>query len=149
MTGNKIKLINYLVIQDDKKEFTLTEKKKRRSLDQNSYYWQLLNELAQIMSIPSETLHFELIKKSCPFMEIMIPSNQEIKGIRYYEILRTIKRDDKLFDIIRVYAGSSELNSKEFSILLDSLIEECKEQGIETLTPDELERLKYYEKSNQ
>ena len=32
-----------------------------------------------------------------------------------------------------VYKPSSEMNSKEFSILLDGLVNECREQGIETL----------------
>jgi hypothetical protein len=38
------------------------------------------------------------------------------------------------------------MDSKEFSMLLDGLIYECKEQGINTMTPAELLKLKGYVK---
>jgi hypothetical protein len=38
--------------------------------------------------------------------------------------------------------GSHELNSKEFSILLDGIIADCKEQNIEVLPPAEIEKMK-------
>ena len=37
--------------------------------------------------------------------------------------------------------GSSEYNTKEMSHLIDGLVSECKEMGIETLPPEELERM--------
>ena len=39
-----------------------------------------------------------------------------------------------------VYTPSHELNTDEFSLLLSGLITECKEQGIETRSPDEILR---------
>ena len=36
--------------------------------------------------------------------------------------------------------GSSLLDTSEMGILLDNLIEECKLQNIETMTPEELEK---------
>ena len=44
--------------------------------------------------------------------------------------------------VIRAYYGSSTYNTKQMSRLIDWVIEECKEQGIETMTPEELARLK-------
>ena len=38
----------------------------------------------------------------------------------------------------RVYLGSSNYNTQEMSLLIDGVVEECKELGIETLTPQEL-----------
>lgn len=40
------------------------------------------------------------------------------------------------------YYGSSEYDTKQMSRLIDLIIDECKEQGIETLTPDEIARMK-------
>lgn len=37
--------------------------------------------------------------------------------------------------------GSHTYDTKEMSVLINGLVEECKEQGIETLTPDELRRM--------
>lgn len=37
--------------------------------------------------------------------------------------------------------GSSKYDTKEMSHLIDGLVSECKEMGIETLPPEELERM--------
>ena len=37
--------------------------------------------------------------------------------------------------------GSSDYDTKEMSVLINGLVEECKEQGIETIPPDELRRI--------
>lgn len=37
--------------------------------------------------------------------------------------------------------GSHEYDTREMSQLIDGLISECREVGIETLTPGELERM--------
>ena len=38
--------------------------------------------------------------------------------------------------------GSSEYNTAEMSRFIDRIVEEAQELGIETATPDELERMK-------
>ena len=43
---------------------------------------------------------------------------------------------------IRFFWGSSKYDTANMSRLIDGIISECKEQGIETLPPEELERLK-------
>ena len=37
--------------------------------------------------------------------------------------------------------GSSSYDTKEMARLIDGLVSECKEVGIETLPPDEVERM--------
>lgn len=44
--------------------------------------------------------------------------------------------------IMQCYKGSSLYNTKEMSLLIDGVVRECKELGIETETPDEIERMK-------
>ena len=43
---------------------------------------------------------------------------------------------------LQCYFGSSTYNTKEMSVLIDGIVYEAKELGIETLPPDELERMK-------
>ena len=40
------------------------------------------------------------------------------------------------------------MNKKEMSILIDGIVSEAKEMGIEVLTPDELSRLEYIENAS-
>ena len=44
--------------------------------------------------------------------------------------------------MIRLYYGSSTYNTKQMSRLLDAVIADCKEQGIDVATPAELALLK-------
>ena len=44
--------------------------------------------------------------------------------------------------VIRLYYGSSTYNTKQMSRLLDAVIADCKEQGIDVATPAELALLK-------
>jgi len=149
MIGTKNELIKYLLEQQEEKKFEVKEYFKKRSKDQNAYYWELLNKLSKKLIIPTEELHFELIKKSCPFEEYLVPNEASLRGIRYYEVLAKKQVKDKVFKVIRVYVGTSELDTKEMIILLDNLIEECKEQGIETITPEELAKLRGLENDNK
>ena len=47
------------------------------------------------------------------------------------------------------FYGSSVYDSREMSFLIDEVVKECKEQGIETMTPEEIERLKVNWRSNE
>lgn len=63
------------------------------------------------------------------------------RSVKYCEDFGEAELNGKKFTHIRVYAGSSTYDSREFSIFIDGVIDECKELGIETMTPDEIERL--------
>ncbi len=146
MQGTIKQLIPQMLELDEEKLYELKEIKKKRTLTQNNYYWELLNKLAKKLKIPSTELHFELIKKSCPFEEYLVPKESNLRSLEYFEERNTIEKNGKEFKVIRVYVGSSLLDTLEMGILLDNLIEECKSQGIETMTPEELAKLKGLEK---
>ena len=52
------------------------------------------------------------------------------------------KGSNEGFVSVMNYYGSSAYDTAEMSRLIDSLVSEAKSLGIETLTPNELERLK-------
>ena len=145
MIGTVKDLIPQMLELDQDKIYELKEYKKKRTLNQNSYYWELLNKLSKKIKIPSTELHFELITKSCPFEEYLVPYEANLRGIEYYIEKGKIERNGKLFKTIRVYVGSSRLETVEFGILLDNLIEECKLQNIQTMTESELARIRSLE----
>lgn len=136
--GTPKKLIDWLYDQDKEKVFEIKEYKEKRNNDQNAKYWKLLNELALKLKISVEELHFQMLKFYSQRYQILIPTETSIRGIEYYEKKSTIKKDNKLFDVYIIYTPSHELNTEEFSLLLEGLCNECKEQGIETRSPDEL-----------
>ena len=142
MQGTIKELIPQMLELDEDKLYELKEIKKKRTLNQNNYYWELLNKLSKKLKIPSTELHFELIKKSCPFEEYLVPKESNLRSLEYFEERNTIEKNGKEFKVIRVYVGSSLLDTTEMGILLDNLIEECKLQNIETATPEELSKIR-------
>ena len=147
MIGNAKAIIQWLFDQQDaEKLYEIKEKKSKRSLTANAYYWSLLNQLASVMRASSEEVHFMMLKRYGVCEVVSVRSDINIKGyFKYFDIIGKSELDGKEFTHYRIYKGSSEMNSKEFSILLDGLISECDGVGIPTLTPDEVAKLKYIE----
>ena len=144
LVGNKNKIINWLLNQEEKKIFEIKEYKEKRNLDQNAKYYKLLNELALTLKIGTEELHFEMLKNYSVKYQILIPQDAELRGIKYYELKKTIQKDNKLFNIYEVYVPSHELKTDEFAMLLNGLIEECKNQDIEVRSPSEIREEEMY-----
>ncbi len=128
----------------------------KRSLDANSYYWVLLDALNQFINTSRRELHEQMLSrygvldrwddgslKAFPLLEDL----DAHEFVKYAEVYRVAEINGKTVRWWRVLKPSSEYNTKEFSRLLDGLISECKECGVETATPEELARLKGYEVS--
>lgn len=142
ITGKPLKLIQWLYNQDKDKKFEIKEYKEQRNKKQNAKYWTLLNELALTLKISVEELHFNLLKYYSQRYEICVPADYKLRGIDYYEKKSTKIINGKKFIVYHVFVPSHELNTREFSQLLYGLCCECSQQGIETLSPEELEKLK-------
>lgn len=140
MKGTPIKLIQWLYEQDKEKIYEIKEYKEKRNLDQNNKYWKLLNELALKLKISIEELHFNMLKHYSQRYEILVPSDYGIRGIEYYEKKSKIIKDNKEFYVYYVYTPSHELNTKEFSLLLQGLCYECEENDIDSRSIDEIMR---------
>ena len=57
---------------------------------------------------------------------------------KYYEKIGKRIISNKEFTLYKIFKGSSEFNSKEMSIFIDGIIQECKNVGIETMTPEQV-----------
>lgn len=130
-------------------ELKLAKCKKKRSLDANAYCWVLLRKLSRVLGIPSELLYKEFIKRGNTYYIVPIKSSAVAKysevwgnnGVGWFvDDLGESKIDG--YHNIKCYYGSSSYDSKEMSFLIDEIVAECKEQGIETATGSELALLK-------
>lgn len=146
MKGTPKKLMDWLYEQDKEKVFVVKPYREKRSLNQNDYYWKLLNELALTMKLDKEKLHFDMLKHYSSRYEILVPSDSKIRGIEYYEKKSIIKKGEKEYAVYHVYSPSHELNTEEFSLLLEGIIQECKNVGIDTRTYEEIRKDEMYER---
>jgi len=147
MIGKVSEIAKYLFTLDPIKQYEIREHKEKRTLKQNDYYHTLKNKLSKKTGIPPEEIHREMIFKSCPFEEHLVPEESDLRALEYYEIRSRIERNGKLFKAVRVYVGSSKLDTVEMGILLDNMIEECQLQGIQTITPEELAKMRALERN--
>ena len=120
----------------------------KRSLDANAYCWVLCEKLAIAMDTTKEEIYKHEIRQVGKSTIVPIKINEvdyfknawEDKGLGYIcEDLGKSKL--KNFENVRVYYGSSSYNTKDMARLIDSIVEDCKSVGIETLPPNELKSL--------
>lgn len=135
---------------DSEKEYVLIvkEQKKKRSLSANSYAWTLLDQLAEKTHIAKTEIYRRLVKEIGGNSELMCAQDKAVKALcDYWERLGigwvTEIEDSKLDGCtnIRLYKGSSEYDTAQMSRLIDLIVQECKQQGIETMTPQEIAAL--------
>ena len=123
--------------------------KAKRSLDQNGYFWTLCNQLSAVLKMPPKDIYKEYVKD--------VGGNYEITPIRADSVKHWVEiweaqgigfiAEDmgeskiKGYHNIRNYYGSSTYDKAQMSRLLDLIIADCDENGIVTLTPEEIAKL--------
>ena len=138
MTGEKETVLRWLQDQPAGR-YECNKAKRKRTLTQNSYYWALLSELAGALGLSNDELHFQLLKRYSTPQPFATFDNVDVsKFMRYYEKRNT---DGNVIYYL-FYTPSSEMDTKEFKRLLDGLISECQEVGINTMSAEEIALLK-------
>ena len=146
------KILNYIGKKlAGKKEAVLKvdEYHPRRSLSANRYLWILCHKLSEkIGFLTKEEVYQKAVREAGQFETVTIKEEALFrlrrlwcgKGLGWFT--ETIGESDRqgMVDVI-IYFGSSIYDSKEMSTLVNYVVEQCKEQGIETMTPNELKSL--------
>ena len=135
-------------------DISIKPKKKKRSLRANAYYQELSHAVAEEKGIPHAEYHNRALAEMgiadlidgkvfwaflpdtdwwlhtvlgeahfCPTEDC-----EEVNGVSYRWFYKV--------------KGSKQYNTKEMSVLIDYVVQDAKEMGIETLTPNELAELK-------
>lgn len=152
-------------IKDKPLRITVKQWKEKRSLDANAYYWVLLSKLAEAMKISKPRAHNLMLRRYGQNMTIdgagayiRIPNTEKAEEIALeaseYHIRPTSEvvtgNNGVNYRTYVMLMGSSQYDTAEMSHLIDGLVSECREVGIETATPDELRHmLEMYEQNRR
>ena len=145
------KIMNFLETMKPKKyTCTIKEFQRKRSLDANAYMWVMVGKIAAAVLATPEEVYRDILKD--------IGDNYEVFAVRneFADKFPDIWAADHIgwmaenigpcnepgYTNFRCYYGSSVYDTKQMSRLIDHVIQECKELGIETLSEMELSRLK-------
>lgn len=123
--------------------------RERRSLDANAYCWVLLDKLAKETGIPKTELYRKAIKEIggvsdtvCVLQKAAdrLCGGWECNGMGWF----SERFESRLEGCVNVtlYYGSSVYDTEQMSRLIDYIVSDCRELGIETMTPEKLSLLK-------
>ena len=142
MIGKPEKLIQWLFNQDREKQFEIKEHREKRSLNANAYAWALIGKIADAMRLSKDECYLLMLKRYGQSELVSVLSEVNISGyFKYYEDAGTAIHGGKGYTYYRLYKGSSEYDTHEMAVLIDGIVSEAQELGIETLPPDEIQRL--------
>ena len=142
--------------QNEKLVFSVKPYKKKRSLDANAYYWKLLTKLAEKVEISKPHMHNLMLRRygqtesvDGKLVHLVLPESEQGERLaeesEHFHIRPTSQvkegMDGRMYRTYVMLRGSSTYDTAEMSHLIDGLVSECQDQGIETLPPEELERM--------
>jgi hypothetical protein len=121
---------------------------KKRSLDANAYCWTLISRMAEKLKIPKTEIYRQAIKEIGGNSDTVCIQDKAVSqlcdgwqrnGIGW----QTETMPSKIEGCTNVilYYGSSTYDTAQMSRLINSIVEDCKLQGIETKSKEELDSL--------
>lgn len=125
-------------------------RREKRSLSANAYAWVLISKLAAKTGIPSTQVYQNLILEIGDNFDVLAIEDKAYKMFKVswennglgYLVRRIGDFALRGYSEIAIYHGSSSYDSEQMSRLIDLIVQECQEQGIETLPPERLAILK-------
>lgn len=154
--------------KDEELSIEVKKHRKKRSLNANSYFYVLVNKIAEALGVSDTEVHDRLLSENISYIyneenaidwtvrdwetnkyqlakignDYWLDSGMEVVLAKpsggYYMTGDNPKRSTIFWHI----KGSHQMDTKEMSRLIDGTVTEAKGLGIETLTPAELERMK-------
>ena len=129
-----------------------TQWRERRSLDANAYYWLLVGKIAEALGASATEVHNtalsdygQLETENGQLITVMLREDIDYRKLSELHLRPTsqVVENSKgtMFRCYYVVRGSHTYDSKEMSHLINGIVSEAKALDIETLPPDELERM--------
>lgn len=143
-------LASFIDSLDSDKEYILTvkEHKQKRSLNANSYFWELCGKLAEKTHIPKTEIYRSYIKEIGGNSEIICIQDKALTHFREIWEQGHIGRFTEICDSklkgctnVIVYYGSSDYDTGTMSRLIEMVVQDCIEQEIPTYNQAELQKL--------
>lgn len=119
--------------------------REKRSSDANAYCWVLIGKLAEKLNIPKDEVYRNAIKQIGGNYEVVCVLNEAVdklcngwmkNGIGWQT--DTMPSKIKGCTNVILYYGSSTYDTASMSRLINIIVDDCKEHGINTRTPDEI-----------
>lgn len=155
MTGNTQQVLMWLFDMDKDAVWDIEPHKERkgRSLNANSYFHVLVQKLAQAQNPPislAKCKNMMIAAYGQPEyidgQQAIIKSNVPQEKMQEIEYLHTAlvkisEENGTECYFYRIYRGTHTYNNIEMQKLIEGVVQECKDTGIETATPAEVQKM--------
>ena len=121
-------------LKDALLDLKVEKHRKKRSLDANAYLWSCLNDIAIALNTDKWSVYLQMLKRYGKFTYIVVKQSAVEamkKQWRECEVVGEIEIGGEKGVQLLCYFASSTYNSKEFSVLLDGVVSEMKEMGLQ------------------
>ena len=128
----------------DDLQITLDKWREKRSLNANACMWAVIDKIAEAMNTDRWSVYLKMLRDYGKVSYVLVDERAlpYLKSqIREVEEMGETTVNGRKAIQVACYHGSSTLNTKEFSRLLDGVIQEAKELGIPTPEEEHLEQL--------
>jgi hypothetical protein len=143
--------------QCEKLNIRAVQYRAKRSLDANALLWVCLGKIAEAHQPPVDKweIYLLMLKRYGKYTYICVKPNV-VDAVRAQwrecEVIGEVDINGQKAVQMLCYFGSSTYNTKEFSVLLDGVISEMQEMGLETPASEDMRRAleqweKQYEKA--
>ena len=143
MVGTIEEIVQRIFQFDKDKKYEIKEYKNKRSKSQNAYMWELINEIANITRLSKEQVYKQMLEDYSQSQIVSVLA--EIDVTPYFKYSKKCGEsilNGKKFYHYKVFKGSSEMDSREMTILIDGVIQEAKQLNIDTLTPAQVAEMR-------
>ena len=130
-------------------DLEVKEHRKKRSLDSNAYAWVLIGKLADAMRITPLEVYQQAIQNIGGNYEV-IPIKEEA-AVHFKKIWEAKGLGWPCVDMgpskitgyrnLKAYYGSSTYDTRQMSMLIDNIVQDCKAVGIETRSREDIDSL--------
>lgn len=129
----------------EKLSLKISKFREKRSLDANAYFFVLADKLAAKLNTTKEEIYRNAIKEIGGVSEIVCVQNEAVETLCQKWSCNGLGWQTDTFPSkiegctnVILYYGSSTYDKAQMSRLITLIVEDCKEQGIDTRTPDEI-----------
>ncbi len=147
--NNQVDELNKLCNKDCDKVIEIKQYREKRSLTANGYAFQLMSEIAKLLTSTTEEIYEQMLhdygvhKYPVCTPKKVAGYKQDYKIVEVLNKLRVETEKGVMVDAVQLKCttGSSKYDSLQMSQFIEGIKTECDTLGIETMTPDEINRM--------
>ena len=136
------------LMKDGKLTIKITKHRNKRSLDANAYCWVLIGKIAEKTNVAREEVYRSAIKEIGGNYDIVCAQDKAVDSLREAWqkngigwITDTMPSKIEECTNVILYHGSSSYDTQQMSRLINILVQDCEQLGIEVKCQEEIDSL--------